>query len=123
MAFAMSNPSMAERLARLEQSHTNAVENAAQQRRDLIERIDNGNAHLARQIDDLRALLVEQNRVATESTASAAAAAAQANAAISDFTSKLTGAKLMVAGLIAIAGAVGGFVVKFLTWWQTVPTH
>lgn len=98
-------------MARLEEAHQNAVANANQQRHDLLERID-----------ELRVLIVSQGRDHASATKEAALAAARANETIAEFTNKLSGAKLLGAGLMLIAGAAGGIVVKLVTL-VLAPTH
>lgn len=104
--------SMGERMARLEAEQKNAADNATRDRQDIRERID-----------ELHVLLIKQGDAHAAATKQAAEAAARANETIAEFTNKLSGAKLLGAGLMLIAGAAGGIVVKLATLVMSPTQH
>lgn len=112
-----------ERLASLEANLKHISDNADRQRDDLLERINSHNEALRAQIADLKLIVLAQIGDAKNATEAAAKSAATANNSIAEFTNKLKGAKLVVAGLIMVAGAIGAIVFKFMSWLVSTTTH
>jgi hypothetical protein len=118
------SPSMtvAERLARIETAHANAVEHGSLQRRDMVDRMDRAHEQMSHQIAELKEALREQASDTRAAIKAATDAAAAANAAISAFRNKIEGARMLTIGAIALAGGAGALMSK-LAAFLWAPGH